>query len=81
MLDQGFAALGLFDFARAVEEFFEGSVFVYQERGGFDADAGRAGDVIDRVARKGLHIYNALRVDAEFFMHAVAVDPAVFHCV
>ncbi len=81
MLDQGFATLGLFDFARAVEEFFEGSVFIYQERGGLDADARSAGDVIDRVARKGLHIDNALWINPKLLMHAVAVDAAVFHGV
>ena len=81
MLDQGFAALGLFDFAGAVEELFEGSVFIYQERGGLDTDAGRAGNVINRIACECLNIDNALGINPKLLMHAVAVDAAVFHCV
>ena len=78
-LDQGLAALGLLDLFGAVEKLFERAEFVDQKRGGLDADAGRAGDVVDAITGQCLHIDDAIRADAEFLDHAVAVDAFVLH--
>ena len=81
LLDQGLAALGLFDLLGAVQQILQRAELVDQQRGGLDADAGRAGHVVDRVARKRLHIHHPVGPDAEFLSHAVAVDAFVLHRV
>ncbi len=81
MFDQGLTALGLFDFFRAVQKLFQRAVFIDQQSGSFDADAGRAGDVINTVTSQCLHIDNTFREDAEFLEYTIAVDTALLHCV
>ena len=80
-VDEGLAALGLLDFFGAVEKGFEIAEFVDQERGGLDADPGRAGHVIDRIPGERLHIHHAVGEDTEFLKDAVAVDALVLHRV
>ncbi len=77
--DQVFATLVLFDLGRAFQQRIEIAVFVDEQRGGFDADAGHAGNVVDRIAGEGLDVDHAVRADAEFFLHLVGADGARLH--
>ncbi len=81
VVDQGLAAFGLFDLARAVQKGFQIAVFVDQKSCGFQANPRRARHVIDTIARERLHIDDTFRADAEFLDHAVAVDAFVLHRV
>ncbi len=81
VVDQGLAPLVLFDLARAGEQAVQIAEFIDEQCGRLDPDAGRAGDVVHRIARQRLHIDDPLGPDAEFFEHAVAVDHLVLHRV
>ncbi len=79
ILDQGFAPLRLLDLARALQERFEIAIFDDQLRGGLDADAGHAGDVVGGVARQRLNLDDLLRRHAELLDHFGNPDAAVLH--
>ncbi len=81
VLDEAFAALGLLDFAGAGEEGFEVAIFLDQQGGGLDADAGDAGDVVDAVAAQGLHVDDPVGRNAELLEHFGRADLPVFHRV
>ena len=77
MVDQGLAALGLLDLLGARQQRLQIAVFLDQQGGGLDADAGRARHVVDRIAGQRLHIHHAFRIDAELLEHLVAADQLV----
>ena len=79
MVDQGLAALGLFDLARAFKQRIKIAIFVNQQRGGLDPDSGCARHVIDGIAGQGLHINHTVGEHAEFLEHAITVDAFVLH--
>ena len=79
--DQAFAAFGLFDFARPLEQAVQITIFIDQKGSGFYPDARRAGDIVDAIARQGLYIDHTFRKDTEFFIDPVTVNAAVFHRV
>ena len=75
------AALGLSDFLGAGQQRVEVAVLADELGGGLDADAGRAGDVVDRVAGQRLDVDDAVRADAELLAHLVRADGGVLHRV
>ena len=81
VLDQGLAALGLFDLFGAFEKLLDGAVFVQQLGGGLHANAGGAGDVIGAVACERLDIDDLFRADAELLEDLIAPERLVLHCV
>ncbi len=81
VLNQGLAALGLFDLFSAGEQSFKIAIFVDQQGGSFDPDPRGAGNIIDRISCERLHINNAFGKHAKFFKHAIAVDGFVLHGV
>ena len=81
VVDQGLAALGLLDLAGAGEEGVEVAVFGDELGGGLDADAGGAGDVVDRVAGEGLDVDDAVGADAELLDDLVGADRLVLQGV
>ena len=81
VLDERLAALRLRDFAGACEQGFEIAEVGDELGGGFDADAGNAGDIIDGIACERLDIDDFLGRDAEFLDHFVATNALVFHRV
>ncbi len=81
MVDQHLPALRLLDLFSTFKKRFEVAVFVDEKSRGLDADAGRAGDVVDAVAGQRLHVDDALGVDAELLEYALAIDAGVLHRV
>ena len=63
---QQFAPLRLFDLACPHQQCFQIAIFKNKLRGGLDADARDARDVVGAVARQGLHINHLVRRHAEF---------------
>ena len=80
-VDQGLAALVLFDFAGAGQQGVEVAVLVDKRRGGLDADAGRAGYVIDGIAAQRLNVDHLVRGHTEFLGHLFDADAHVLHGV
>ena len=66
-IGQRLAALRLLDLAGAGEQRFEIAVFVDELRRGLDADAGRAGHVVGRIAGERLDVDDLVGPDAEIF--------------
>ena len=71
---QRLAPLRLLDLAGAGQQRVEVAVLADQLRRGLDADAGRAGDVVDRVAGQRLHVDHPVGADAELLDHLVRAD-------
>ena len=76
---QGLAALGLLDFTGAGQKGIKVTIFVDQKRGGLQANARRAGDVVGAVTGKGLNINHFIRGNAEFLHHLIRADRLGFH--
>ena len=64
-IGQGLAALGLLDLAGPGQQRFQIAIFGDELGGRLDADAGRAGHVVGRVARQRLHVDDLVRRHAE----------------
>ena len=80
-IDQGLAALVLLDLARAGQERVEIAVFVDQQGRGLDADARRAGHIVDAVAAQGLDVDHLVRPHAELLIYLLGADAQVLHGV
>ena len=63
-IGQRFAALGLFDLARAREQRLEVAIFGDELSGGLEPDAGRARHVVGRIAGERLDVDHPVRADA-----------------
>ena len=61
-----------------LQERVEIAVLVDQRRGGLDADAGRAGHVVDRVAHQGLIVDNLVGTNAPFFFQRRGIVEQIF---
>ena len=81
VINQGLAALGLFDLFGPLQKRVQIAVFVDQQRCGFHADAGRAGDVIDAIACERLHIDHPIRADTKFLFNLFGAYAFGFHGV
>ena len=71
---QRLPALGLLDFAGAREQRFEIAVFGDQLRGGLDADARRAGDVVGGIAGERLNVDDLVGLGAEIGEDLLGAD-------
>ena len=81
VLDQGFAALGLFDLAGPFQQRFQIAIDAKQFGGGFHADAAHAGHIVDGVAGQRLNFHNLVRKDTELLHHLGGAEALVLHCV
>ena len=66
---QRFATLRLLDLARPREQRLEVAIFGDELRCGLEPDAGRARDIVGRIAGKRLDVDHLVRADAEIFDH------------
>ena len=80
-IDQGLAALGLFDLFGVREQFLDRAVLSKQCSGGLHANAGGPGDVIGAVAGEGLHIDNLFRPDAKLLIDRLDAEMLALHRV
>ena len=81
MFDQQVAALGWLHRWGGGQDGFKVAEFGDQLGGGFGADAGHAGNVVDAVADQGLGVDQLFWPDAEFFDHLGNADGLVLHRV
>ena len=79
MVDEGLAAFGLLDLFGTFQERVQIAKFIDQQRRRLDPDAGRAGHVVNRIARQRLYVHDAVGVDTELLEHPIAVDGLVLH--
>ena len=73
-IGQRFAALRLFDFARAREQRLEVAIFGDELGGGLEPDAGRARHIVGRIAGERLDVDHPVRADAEIFDYLVDAE-------
>ena len=71
----------MLDFTGPRQQGVKVAIFLDQQGGGFQPDAGCARDVVDTVTRQRLHIDDAGRGHAELFKHLVGTDGLVLHRV
>ena len=81
ILDQRLAPLRLFYFAGTKQQCLQVAVFDDQLRGGLDADAGHAGDVVGGIAGQRLHLDHLFRRHAKLLDHLGNADAAILHGV
>ena len=74
---QRFAAFRLLDLAGAREQRLEVAIFADELRRRLDADAGRAGNVVGRIAGERLDVDHLVRPDAEIVEHLGRADAAL----
>ena len=81
ILDQRFAALGLFDLFGTGQQLFKTAIFIDQLRGSLDTDTRNARHIIGAVPCQRLHINNLIRCNAEFLDHFIRADKLALHRV
>jgi len=79
VFNEGFTALGLFDFTRTRKQLIEIPIFGDELSGRLDADPRHARHIVNRVPRERLNINNTFGWHPKFLNDFIRADAFVFH--